>query len=200
MIDFIRGEIRYCGLEEVVVEVGGLGYRVYVLNIEDWKEGLEVFLHTYLLYREDGMELYGFKDRLEREVFVDLLSVGGVGGKLGMRIMRGIGVGELIILVREGNVRGLKKVKGLGGKVSEKLILELGNKFQKRYRYFGVEGLRVGYEGENCVLGKEVLRRLGYRDEEIEGCFEKFRVEGFNMEEMTTEEVVKQSLKYLEVV
>ena len=116
--------------ETAIVDVGGIGYEVYCsggafrkINVGEYVE-----LHTYLQVKEDGMTLFGFADQKEKELFLKLTSVSGVGPKLGIAVLTGLSAEELTQVIFSADVKRLSSVKGLGKKTAEKIILELHGK------------------------------------------------------------------------
>ena len=116
--------------ETAIVDVGGIGYEVYCsggafrkINVGEYVE-----LHTYLQVKEDGMTLFGFADQKEKELFLKLTSVSGVGPKLGIAVLTGLSAEELTQVIFSADVKRLSSVKGLGKKTAEKIVLELHGK------------------------------------------------------------------------
>lgn len=131
MINFVKGIVADKGENLVVLENNGLGYEVFVstnclLSLPPM--GQTVCLYTYLNVREDEMSLFGFIDKLEREVFKKLLLVNGVGPRLAITILSGISASELTVAVASGRGDMLKGIKGVGAKIRDRIILELKEK------------------------------------------------------------------------
>ena len=130
MIAYLRGKVLTQTSETAIVDVGGIGYEVYCsggafrkINVGEYVE-----LHTYLQVKEDGMTLFGFADQKEKELFLKLTSVSGVGPKLGIAVLTGLSAEELTQVIFSADVKRLSSVKGLGKKTAEKIILELHGK------------------------------------------------------------------------
>lgn len=130
MIGYIKGSVINAYDGNVLLENNGIGYEiacsasVYQKLISD-KQG-EVY--TYMAVKEDSLSLYGFISLEEKKMFLKLISVSGVGPKMGITILSGLSLNELVTLIATTDVKGLSKVKGLGKKTAERIILELREK------------------------------------------------------------------------
>ncbi len=134
MIDLIQGEIITKGMNYVVLQAGGIGYRLYVssltiLALPPIKE--EATLYTYLHIREDELSLYGFLDIEDKELFVTLLSVSGIGPKLALTVFSRYRAGELKKIISVGDTASLINISGIGKKTAERMVLELKDKVGK---------------------------------------------------------------------
>jgi len=131
MIASLRGTLVHKSPEELVVEVGGVGYQVHFAptGLHRLPEvGEEVFLHVFTNVREDAIDLYGFCERQEKEMFIVLISVSGVGPKLAMNILSGLGPAELAAAILSGDLARLTRLQGVGRKTAERLCVELKDK------------------------------------------------------------------------
>ena len=130
MIARLRGKAVASTPEGLVLDVGGVGYLVAATPsaVRNATGGGEVTVETYLHVREDAMQLYGFADRAERELFVQLLTVNGVGPKVALAIVSGAPADELRrAIVREDTAR-FTAIPGIGKKTAERIVLELKEK------------------------------------------------------------------------
>jgi len=128
----LRGKLIELGSLSAVVETSGVGWNVQVplstrLLIGD-RLGEEVLLYTHLLVREDVLKLFGFSTLEERELFRLLLSVSGTGPKIALQALSAFSVKELIRDLGSGDVDSLKRIKGVGKKLAERMVLELRDK------------------------------------------------------------------------
>jgi holliday junction DNA helicase RuvA len=128
MIAFLRGRVLSKQPNRVVVDVGGIGYDVFVplstfYDVGD--EGAEVALRTYLHVREDALQLYGFLTELERQVFERLIAISGIGPKLAIAVLSGMDTPDLVAAVQRGDVARLTGIPGIGKKTAERIVLEL---------------------------------------------------------------------------
>lgn len=130
MIGYIKGNLLTADNGVVILENNGIGYEitcsasVYNKLLTD-KKG-EVY--TYLAVREDGVSLYGFDSLEEKGMFLKLISVSGVGPKMGITVLSNMNLKDLAIKIATSDVKGLSSVKGLGKKTAERIILELREK------------------------------------------------------------------------
>jgi Holliday junction DNA helicase RuvA len=116
--------------ETIVLDVNGVGYEAYCSGAAFRKavQGEVAEIYTYLQVKEDGVALFGFADTREKELFMKVLSVQGVGPKLGIAILTGLSADEFTLAVQTADVKRLSAVKGLGKKTAEKIVLELHGK------------------------------------------------------------------------
>lgn len=131
MIACLRGVLYQRSMDKVIVLTQGVGYevRVSLSSLERLPaEGERVFLYTYTHVREDLLQLYGFADLAEKEMFLLLVSVAGVGPKMAMAILSGTGPGELANAILSGDIARLTRLPGVGKKTAERLCLELKEK------------------------------------------------------------------------
>jgi len=134
MIAQISGILVQKKPTEVVVECGGVGYHLFISVIASNKLnniGDKITLKTLLIHREDAMQLYGFYDDVEREVFKLLISISGIGPKSALAILSSIDISELKQAIINNNLLLLQKMPGIGKKTSERLIIELKDKIIK---------------------------------------------------------------------
>ena len=128
MIAQLAGRVTVNGPTSLVVDVGGVGFRVLIpLSSYDpaLKEGDAVCLLTHLHVREDALALYGFATEGERELFEILISVSGIGPPMARQILSGVSVRELRRLIGTEDAKGLTRIKGIGPKLAQRLVLEL---------------------------------------------------------------------------
>ena len=131
MISYIRGELAAVEKEKVIVDVGGVGYGIYMpgqaLAVLP-QPGSEVKIHTYLNVREDAMQLFGFLTRDDLEIFKLVIGVSGIGPKGGLSILSKLSPDDLRYAVLSGDVKAISAAPGIGKKTAEKLIIELKDK------------------------------------------------------------------------
>jgi len=131
MIAHLSGTLLSKEPNSVIVEVGGVGYEVTIpistfYDLED--PGSNVKLRIYTHVREDALQLYGFKTLRERELFMRLISVSGIGPKLGITLLSGMSADEMIASIRTNNLARLTLIPGVGRKTAERLVMELRDK------------------------------------------------------------------------
>lgn len=131
MIAHLNGTLLAKQATTVILDVGGIGYEVTIplstfYDLED--AGANVQLRIYTHVREDALQLYGFKTARERELFMRLISVSGIGPKLGITMLSGMSADEIIASIRSNNLARLTSIPGVGKKTAERLVIELRDK------------------------------------------------------------------------
>jgi holliday junction DNA helicase RuvA len=162
----IRGRPLAWDAEGLVVDVSGVGYRVYAtpsaVRLADGAD--EVSLHTHLHVRDDAMQLFGFADADERELFEQLLSVSGVGPKVALAIVSGYSPGELKRAIVREDAALFQTIPGIGKKTAQRVVLELKEKITP---LAAVEAPHLG-AGDGHVVARDALVELGYSVAEAE--------------------------------
>jgi holliday junction DNA helicase RuvA len=169
MIAQLAGALAYKSPEHLVVDVQGVGYQVLVsLNsfyrLPEPGNPVRLLIHTHV--REDALQLYGFIDREEKELFLLLTSVSGIGPRLALNILSGRPTAELLDALEAGDLVRLVAIPGVGKKTAERLVVELRDKIKL------VKGTRAAGDGHRATgLEAEAvsaLVNLGYRQSEAE--------------------------------
>ena len=130
MIGYIKGKVLFASEGTILLENNGIGYEVCCSNSAYVKlvNAGEGELFTYMAVREDGIFLYGFSSPEEKNMFLKLISVSGVGPKMGITVLSNMDISALAVSIATSDVKTLSKVKGLGKKTAERIILELREK------------------------------------------------------------------------
>ena len=130
MIAYLRGKVLTTTSETAILDVNGVGYEVYCSGgaFRTLTVGAVGELYTYLQVKEDGITLFGFDSPKEKELFLKLISVSGVGPKLGISILATLSADDFAMAIATADVKRLAAVKGLGKKTAEKIVLELHGK------------------------------------------------------------------------
>lgn len=130
MIAYLRGKVLATTAETVILDVNGVGYELYCSGGAFAKIGNGDFaeLYTYLQVKEDGVSLFGFASLKEKELFLKLIAISGVGPKLGIAVLSSMSADDFAVAVATADVKRLSAVKGLGKKTAEKIVLELHGK------------------------------------------------------------------------
>ena len=130
MIAYLRGKVLTTTAETAILDVNGVGYEVYCSGgvFRTLTVGAVGELYTYLQVKEDGITLFGFDSPKEKELFLKLISVSGVGPKLGISILATLSADDFAMAIATADVKRLSAVKGLGKKTAEKIVLELHGK------------------------------------------------------------------------
>ena len=130
MIAYLKGRVLTISAETAILEVNGVGYEIYCSGgaFKKLVQGEIAELYTYLQVKEDGITLFGFANPKEKELFLKVVSVSGVGPKLGIAVLTGLSADEFAQAIATADVKRLSAVKGLGKKTAEKIVLELHGK------------------------------------------------------------------------
>jgi Holliday junction DNA helicase RuvA len=194
MIETIKGRVARKEPTLAVIEVGGVAFAVNVpLGVSERLGGVgsEATLTTYLHVREDNLQLFGFNDREERDLFIRLLTISGVGPKLALGILSRFSPTDLARVVMEGDSRRLTAVRGIGRKTAERLLLE----FRGKVDIAPVRGAGEASGQEWSAAQKAIkgLESLGYSLQDADEAVRKAikLIPG----EPTVEEIIKAALK-----
>jgi len=130
MISRVLGTVAQVGVDDVVVVYGGLGFKVFIVPplASELYKGDEVELYTHLIVREDALTLYGFKTEEERKVFEILMSVTGIGPRIGLAALSVFSPNDLRRAVADQDTATLSRIPGVGKKVASRMLVELGDK------------------------------------------------------------------------
>jgi len=164
VIDFLRGRLVDEDAEGIVLEVGGMGFRLRTPRPLGLPRGSEVLLYTHLLFRERDVELYGFSTPEERRLFLLLLGVGGVGPRSALSALAAFPPSELAWAIVREDRDLLRRIPGIGEKLAARLILELRDRLRKE---LGDELSAAASEGATFREVLEALYALGFRPEEV---------------------------------
>ena len=184
MIASVRGEVMVRRPDHVVLEAGGIGYRLAV-SAETLKgvpsRGKEAMLHAHLVVRDDSMSLYGFASEEERDLFLHLTSVSGIGPKVAIAILSGGAPRELLRAIAAGDAKRFQAAPGVGKRTAERLIVELREKVAGELTE-GIPAAGDSKEAEPRLLARDGLMHLGYTLTEAESLLEG--TEGSSAEEL----------------
>jgi Holliday junction DNA helicase RuvA len=166
MIARVRGRPVAWDADGLVVDVGGIGYRLFATPSAVRKaEGAdEVVLETHLHVRDDALQLFGFAEAAERELFEQLLGVGGVGPKVALAIVSGYSPGELRRAIVREDAALFQTIPGIGKKTAQRVVLELKEKIAP---LAAVEAPHLG-AGDGHIVARDALVELGYSVAEAE--------------------------------
>jgi len=204
MIAHLSGTLLSKQATSVIVDVGGVGYEVTIplstfYDLED--SGSPVQLRIYTHVREDSLQLFGFKTIRERELFLKIISVSGIGPKLGITLLSGMSAEELIACIRTNDLARLSLIPGIGRKTAERLVIELREKITP------LAAAQIEEElSERTALSAEptqdsvradalsALHNLGYQRSSAEKAVDNALAEGG---EMTVESILRRVLRKL---
>ena len=197
MIAYLKGELVVKSEEYIIIEVQGIGYKVFMSkkSIDELQENRQVRVYTYLKVREDDISLFGFNTNEELHMFELLISVGGIGAKSAITILSNITPSRFALAVITNEVNTLKKLPGIGPKTAQRIILELKDKIKTEDAISNNEAdedsidnkMKNEEEQEDLI---QALQVLGYRRYEINKILPKIKQESL-------EEKIKEALQYL---
>ncbi|HEX9510487.1 MAG TPA: Holliday junction branch migration protein RuvA [Puia sp.] len=194
MIAFLRGDFVYKTPALVHIEAGGVGYELQIsLNTYSRIENLEKgVLLTYLQIREDAHILYGFFDRTEKELFIQLISVSGVGTSTARMMLSTLKPEEITRAILQGNARQLESIKGIGKKSAERIILELRDKLGKNKEETNISSTLSNTLEQDAL---NALITLGIARPAAEQAIRKITNEVSGTDKV--EDIIKKALKIL---
>lgn len=203
MIGRLRGIIIEKQPPEILIEVNGVGYEVFMpmtcfYELPD--NGQEATILTHFIVREDAQLLYGFNNQQERLLFRELIKVNGVGPKLALAILSGMSATQFVAAVEQGEIKALVKLPGVGTKTAERLIVEM----KDRFKHFGgdllnrtvpadskdksVQAMKLSNQIESEAISALIV--LGYKPQEASKIISKVI-----KPEMDSETLIKEALK-----
>ncbi len=185
MIGTLRGLLTHKSATEIIVEVGGVGYRVLVPLgvIADLPPmGQEMFLYIHTNVREDAIHLYGFAGEGEKRAFVTLLGISGIGPKVALNIISGIPYEEFLQAVESEDLTRLTRIPGLGKKTANRIILELRGKLPR-------DGEATDNQHDDAL---SALMNLGYKNTEAADAIKLAVADGHTEIEAILREALKR--------
>jgi Holliday junction DNA helicase RuvA len=165
MIAYLKGTIIQKTPSQVVMDIGGVGYCAAIPLSTYFKLGeigdqVELFIHTHLT--DNALSLFGFMTKDERELFLKLIAISGIGPKLAMNVLSGIEAPDFVDAVKRSDVARIALVPGIGKKTALRITMELQDKIEKKEKLLAVHGSK---EKEDLVSS---LLNLGFRRKEVE--------------------------------
>ena len=200
MIQFIRGELVEIETDRILVDVGGIGYGIFMSGNAMGRLpqiGREVRIYTYLNVKEDAMQLFGFLTKDDLKVFKLLIGVNGIGPKGGLAILSVLTPDDLRFAVMSGDVKAISSAPGIGKKTAEKIILELKDKLsiedvlEHAVSKETVTSSVLEHSHEVMSEAVQALVALGYGNTEALKAVKRIEI----MDNMGVNEVLKQALK-----
>lgn len=207
MLAYIKGKLEMKMTGYVVIDVGGLGYKIFMSEAGSEKLGNIgdlVKVHTYYRVREDDVSIYGFNTLEELKMFELLLGVSGVGARTALAMLETCSPSEFAMAVVTEDVKVLTEIPGIGPKSAKRIILELKDKIKKEQEVEAIkEEIDKKEKRENKLFdiaeikekvseAIQALQVLGYNKKEIEKAIEKL-----DYKELSTEELIKKGLNLL---
>lgn len=194
MIGYLKGTVLNVSADSAMILVGGVGYEVYcsAAAFSKMETGKECEVYTYLQVSEqNGVQLFGFDDMHEKALFLKLLTVSGVGPKMGLSVLAYMSAADVVAAIATGDVKALSRVKGLGKKTAERIILELKDGMPHTAGAVGADSVIVPAarsDNEDAIVA---LTSLGFSRAEAERAVMTAQSKGAK----TVEEIIMQALK-----
>jgi len=199
MIGFLRGEIDSIYDDRIVIEVGGIGYNVFMpySHIESLPgRGNEVKVYTYLAVREDAMTLFGFSTKDDLDFFKLLITVNGIGPKGGLQLMSFMSSDDLRFAILSSDAKTISKAPGIGAKTAQRIILDLKDKvdLQDAFEHkisLNSESVSTAGMSEAKAEAVEALAALGYGKKD---ALKAVKESGLN-DDASVEDILKTALR-----
>jgi Holliday junction DNA helicase RuvA len=195
MIAYLSGKILEKDANLLIVDVGGVGYEVTIplstfYEIGELGEAVELRIHTVV--REDAFALFGFKTVREKELFLHLISVSGIGPKSAITALSGMSADEIISAIRQNNLARLNSIPGVGKKTAERLVIELRDKIASaEMKSQGIPQASGDAVYEDAI---SALVNLGYQRSAAEKALKQATQEGT---ELSVQKLLRRSLQLL---
>ena len=204
MLAYIKGKLEMKMTGYVIIDVGGLGYKIYMSDTGIDKLGdigQNVKVHTYYKVREDDISIFGFNTLEELRMFELLISVSGIGAKTAISMLAVCEPTDFVLAVISDDINTLTQIPGVGAKSAQRIILELKDKIKKEQQ---IQELTKATKGKNTKVEVAIennqkvdeaiaaLQVLGYNKKEIEKAFDKL-----DKKELSTEDLIRKGLTIL---
>jgi len=200
MIAYLSGKLLEKHANTVIVQVGGVGYEVTIplsTFYELGEPGTDVELRIYTHVREDVIQLFGFKTNRERDLYLKLISVQGIGAKSGVTMLSGMSADEIVAAIRSNDLGRLTAIPGVGRKTAERLVIELRDKVTELAAAAGAAASISADELPADVVFDDALSalvNLGYQKAAAERALKKVVQEGTDM---SVQKLLRRSLQVL---
>lgn len=190
MIAYLKGILIQKSPNQVILDIGGVGYRAWIplstyLKLGNVNETAELFIYTHLT--DNSLSLYGFSTEEEKEIFLKLITISGIGPKLALNILSGIEASDLEDAIRESDVARISLIPGIGKKTALRIALELQEKLEKGEKVLEAKGSQ---EKEDLI---SALMNLGFKRREVERIVDE-TIRTFSLE-AGFEKLLRESLK-----
>ena len=206
MLAYIKGELAQKQIGYIVIDVGGLGYKVFMSEtaIEDIGNiGDQIKVHTYYKVSEDDISIFGFKTQEELRLFELLISVSGIGAKTAIAMLGCIEPSQFAIAVISNDIDTLRKIPGVGPKAAQRIVLELKDKLKKEQQISELTNATLEQKNkvkkvivaDNKVQeATDALQVLGYTRKDIEIVLKEI-----DLQDLSVEDIIKKALRELSI-
>ena len=206
MIAYVKGELAQKQIGYVVIDVGGLGYKIFMSepSIDDIGNiGDTVKVHTYYKVSEDDISLFGFNSQEELRMFELLISVSGIGAKTAIAMLACIEPSQFAIAVISDDIDTLKKIPGVGPKSAQRIVLELKDKMKKEQQIAELTNASLEQKSKVKKIivadskvqeATDALQVLGYTKKDVEKALEQI-----DTADLSVEDIIKKALRELSI-
>jgi len=206
MIAYVKGELVQKQIGYVVIDVGGLGYKIFMSEPsidEIGKIGDTVKVHTYYRVSEDDISLFGFNTQEELRMFELLISVSGIGAKTAIAMLACIEPSQFAIAVISDDIDTLKKIPGVGPKSAQRIVLELKDKMKKEQQIAELTNASLEQKSKVKKIivadskvqeATDALQVLGYTKKDVEKALEQLE-----LADLSVEDIIKKALRELSI-
>lgn len=206
MLAYVKGELAQKQIGYVVIDVGGLGYKIFMSEPsidEIGNIGDTVKVHTYYRVSEDDISLFGFNTQEELRMFELLISVSGIGAKTALAMLACIEPSQFAIAVISNDIDTLKKIPGVGPKSAQRIVLELKDKMKKEQQIAELTNASLEQKSKVKKIivadskvqeATDALQVLGYTKKDVEKALEQI-----DTAELTVEDIIKRALRELSI-
>ena len=185
MIGMLKGRIEAITQDNVVIDVNGVGYELVVANPEKFSLFQDTLVYTYLKISENDVALYGFLFKEEKELFLKLISVKGIGPKSAIAMLSKADYSNIIEAIEVGNLNYLKKLPSIGPKAAQQIILDLKG-------HLRVDKIEVVKENPKFKEAKDALKTFGFKVNEIDVALSKIQDS-----DLEIDEIIFKALQFL---
>jgi Holliday junction DNA helicase RuvA len=192
MIAYLKGSLIQKSSNQVILDIGGVGYCAWIplstyLKLGNINETAELYIYTHMT--DNSLALYGFYSEGERDLFLKLINISGIGPKIALNILSGIEASDLEDAIRRGDVTRISLIPGIGKKTAMRIAMELQEKLELKEKTLEVEGTK---EKEDLI---SALTNLGFKRREVEKIVDEC-IQSYSLES-GLEKLLRESLKRL---
>lgn len=196
MITYLKGKITEIEDSSIILEVCGIGYEIFCSNrtiheLSQQEEDIKLYIYEHL--KEDSHDLYGFYHKEDREIFKKLISVSGIGAKIGLQVLNRYSMSEIVDIILSGNAKALHEVNGIGPKTAQRILLELKDSVSKLAQ---IESYELKMASPQNLSAKheaiEALEALGYTHQEASRA-----VDAIYIDRADSEVLIRKALSLL---
>ena len=192
MIAFIRGTVASYSAESVVIDNNGIGWQIAYPHCDRLRLNQEVSIYTYMHITENDVSLFGFESPEEKDLFLRLISVKGLGPKTAMNMLSKAGYADIVSSIEKGDVTALKKMPGIGAKSASQIVLDLKGKLVQLQTSVPKAEITEQYPPE-IRDALEGLKGLGYKQGELTGAANMMS----EKPGLTTKEYLQMGLRFM---